>query len=147
MDDACGELLAGARWPADQDAAVSRGDALERVAQLVDRGGRSQRGLLSLGDIYALKLPADLVVLSACQTALGREYKGEALLGLTSGFLHAGARRVISTAWKIDDEATAHLMAAFYQAMLKDKLAPAAALRDERKRPTCLSHRYSSRDT
>jgi CHAT domain-containing protein len=80
-------------------------------------------------EIYNLKLPADLVVLSACQTALGKEIKGEGLIGLTRGFMYAGARRVVASLWQVDDLATAKLMQRFYQGMLKDGLTPSAALR------------------
>jgi CHAT domain-containing protein len=69
------------------------------------------------------------VVLSACQTALGKEIKGEGLVGLTRGFMYAGAARVVASLWRIDDRATAELMKRFYEAMLKEKLRPAAALR------------------
>jgi CHAT domain-containing protein len=71
----------------------------------------------------------DLVVLSACQTALGREIRGEGLVGLTRGFMYAGARSVVASLWQVDDESTAELMKRFYQAMLKDGGRPAEALR------------------
>jgi len=99
------------------------------VLSLVDEQGRPQNGFLRLYDIYNLKLNADLVVLSACQTALGKEIKGEGLVGLTRGFMYAGAPRVVATLWRIDDRATADMMRRFYQAMLKDGLRPSAALR------------------
>jgi len=99
------------------------------VLSLVDEQGRAQNGFLRLYDIYNLKLNADLVVLSACQTALGKEIKGEGLVGLTRGFMYAGAPRVVATLWRIDDRATADMMRRFYEAMLKDGLRPAAALR------------------
>jgi len=69
------------------------------------------------------------VVLSACQTALGKEIKGEGLVGLTRGFMYAGAPRVVVSLWNVSDEATAELMRRFYRGMLKDGLRPAAALR------------------
>ena len=99
------------------------------VLSLVDEQGRPQNGFLRLYDIYNLKLNADLVVLSACQTALGKEIKGEGLVGLTRGFMYAGAPRVVASLWRIDDRATADIMRRFYEAMLKDGLPPAAALR------------------
>lgn len=99
------------------------------VLSLVDEQGRPQNGFLRLYDIYNLKLNADLVVLSACQTALGKEIKGEGLVGLTRGFMYAGAPRVVATLWRIDDRATADMMRRFYEAMLKDGLRPSAALR------------------
>ncbi len=99
------------------------------VFSLVDKNGRPQDGFLQLQDIYNLNLPADLVVLSACETALGKEINGEGLIGLTRGFMYAGASRVVASLWKVSDAATARLMANFYSAMEKDGLAPAAALR------------------
>lgn len=100
------------------------------VLSLFDEQGHSQDGFLRLHDIYNLRLPADLVVLSACSTGLGKEVKGEGLVGLTRGFMYAGASSVVASLWKVDDEATAQLMSHFYQAMFTRRLTPAAALRD-----------------
>jgi len=100
------------------------------VLSLVDEQGRPQDGFLRMHDIYNLKLPVDLVVLSACNTALGKEVKGEGLIGLTRGFMYAGAGGVAASLWKVDDEATAELMKHFYEGMFKRDLTPAAALRD-----------------
>jgi CHAT domain-containing protein/Tfp pilus assembly protein PilF len=99
------------------------------VFSLVDKNGKSQDGFLTLQDIYNLNLPADLVVLSACETGLGKEISGEGLIGLTRGFMYAGASRVVASLWNVSDVATARLMAEFYRAMEKDGLPPAAALR------------------
>jgi CHAT domain-containing protein len=99
------------------------------ILSLVDQQGRPQDGFLRLWDIYNLHLPADLVVLSACQTALGKEVKGEGVVGLIRGFMYAGAPRVIASLWQVDDVATAELMSQFYQGILKENLSPAAALR------------------
>ncbi|HEY2294888.1 MAG TPA: CHAT domain-containing protein [Thermoanaerobaculia bacterium] len=99
------------------------------VLSLYDERGRSEDGFLRLNDIYSLHLDADLVVLSACQTALGKEIRGEGLIGLTRGFMDAGAARVLASLWSVEDRATAELMGSFYRAMLRDKLSPAAALR------------------
>ncbi|MCI0563012.1 MAG: CHAT domain-containing protein, partial [Nitrososphaera sp.] len=100
------------------------------VLSLVDEAGRSQDGFLQLHEIYNLNLPADLVVLSACQTALGKDVRGEGLVGLTRGFMYAGAARVVASLWKVDDKATAELMKRFYKWMLgEERLQPAAALR------------------
>lgn len=100
------------------------------VLSLVDAQGQPQDGFLRLHEIYNLKLSAELVVLSACQTALGKDIKGEGLVGLTRGFMYAGAPRVVASLWKVDDKATAELMKHFYQAMLgEQRLRPAAALR------------------
>ena len=99
------------------------------VLSLVDRQGKPQDGFLRLHDIYNLKLAADMVVLSACRTALGKDVKGEGLIGLTRGFMYAGAQRVVASLWNVRDEATAELMKRFYEGMLKRELRPAAALR------------------
>ena len=89
------------------------------VLSLVDEAGHPQDGFLRLQDIYNLRLSADLVVLSACQTALGRPIAGEGLVGLTRGFMHAGAPRVVASLWKVDDSATAELMTRFYRNMIE----------------------------
>src|SRR5882724_787868 len=100
------------------------------VLSLVDQAGRPQDGFLRLHDIYNLNLPADLVVLSACNTGLGKDVRGEGLIGLTRGFMYAGASGVVASLWRVDDEATAELMKQFYIGMFERKLKPAAALRE-----------------
>ncbi len=99
------------------------------VLSLIDRNGRPQDGYLDLEQIYNLNLPADLVVLSACDTALGQEVRGEGLIGLARGFMYAGASRVMASLWSVDDEVTSELMSRFYQHLEQDKETPAAALR------------------
>jgi CHAT domain-containing protein/Tfp pilus assembly protein PilF len=99
------------------------------VFSLIDREGKPQDGFLRLHEIYNLQLNADLVVLSACETGLGKEIKGEGLIGLTRGFMYSGAPRVVASLWNVDDLATAELMKLFYQRMLKDGLPAGAALR------------------
>jgi CHAT domain-containing protein len=96
---------------------------------MVDAQGKPQNGFLRANDIYNLKLPAELVVLSACQTGLGKEIKGEGLVGLTRGFMYAGAARVVVSLWNINDKATADLMTKFYEKILRQGETPAAALR------------------
>ena len=83
------------------------------------------------------------MVLSGCRTALGKEIRGEGLLGLTRGFLYAGAPRVVASLWWIDDRATADLMKAFYRGMWTEGLRPAAALRKAR---LALSRQHRFRD-
>ena len=95
-----------------------------------DSSGRPKEGFLRLDDIYNLNLPADLVVLSACNTGLGKDVKGEGLVGLVRGFMYAGSTRVVASLWKVDDDATAELMTRFYREMLEEKKSPAAALRE-----------------
>lgn len=103
------------------------------VLSLVDKEGRAQDGFLRLQDIYRMRLPTELVVLSACRTAVGREVRGEGLMSLTRGFMYAGARRVAASLWKVDDAATAELMERFYRHLLtgpaSGRPTPAAALR------------------
>ena len=100
------------------------------VLSMVDEKGAPQNGFLLASEIYNLKLPAtDLVVLSACQTGLGKEVRGEGLIGLTRGFMYAGSPREVVSMWNVSDRATADLMGVFYHRMLKEGLSPAAALR------------------
>jgi CHAT domain-containing protein/tetratricopeptide (TPR) repeat protein len=99
------------------------------VLSLVDRRGQPQDGYLRLHDIYNLNLPADLIVLSACQTGVGKEIRGEGLIALTRGFMYAGAERVVASLWKVDDVATEELMAEFYKQIFVNGQRPAAALR------------------
>ncbi|MDX2044531.1 MAG: CHAT domain-containing tetratricopeptide repeat protein [Acidobacteriota bacterium] len=100
------------------------------VMSLVDEQGKPQNGYLLAPEIYNLKLPAtELVVLSACQTGLGKEVRGEGIVGLTRGFMYAGSPRVVVSLWNVNDRATAELMKSFYEAMLAKGQRPAAALR------------------
>ncbi|MEG4280515.1 CHAT domain-containing protein [Microcoleus sp. MON1_C1] len=99
------------------------------VMSMVDDKGNLVNGFLRLTDIFNLKLAANLVVLSACQSGMGQNVKGEGMVGLTRGFMYAGAQRVAVSLWNVDDEGTAVLMQKFYQKMVQQKLAPAAALR------------------
>lgn len=99
------------------------------VLSLFNREGVPQDGFLRLNEIYNLNLFADLVVLSACQTGLGKQARGEGLIGLTRGFMYAGVPRVVASLWRIDDRAAAELMKFFYKALLVDHMSPAASLR------------------
>jgi CHAT domain-containing protein len=84
------------------------------VLSLFDEQGHPEEGFLRLNEIYNLHLNADLVVLSACQTGLGKEVRGEGLMGLVRGFMYAGSPRVVASLWQVDDAATAELMKRFY---------------------------------
>jgi CHAT domain-containing protein/Tfp pilus assembly protein PilF len=99
------------------------------VFSLVDHQGKPQSGFLPLESVYNMNLPAELVVLSACETGLGKDISGEGLIGLTRGFMYAGASRVIASLWSVNDVATAELMTRFYQGVLHDGKPPAEALR------------------
>ncbi|MFQ5526385.1 MAG: CHAT domain-containing protein [Thermoanaerobaculia bacterium] len=99
------------------------------VFSTFDERGRPREGVVYAHEVYDLDLPAELVVLSACETALGTEIRGEGLVGLTHAFLQAGVERVLVSAWRVDDRATAELMLRFYRHLLEDRLRPAEALR------------------
>ena len=96
---------------------------------MVDRSGRPRDGLVMLPDVYDMTLNADLVVLSGCQTALGKNVRGEGSIGLARGFMYAGVPRIVASLWQVSDLGTAELMKRFYRGMLVDGLTPAAALR------------------
>jgi CHAT domain-containing protein len=89
------------------------------ILSLFNDKGEPQDGFLRLHDIYNLKLPVDLVVLSACSTAAGKEVVSEGLIGLVRGFMYAGSRRVLASLWKVDDEATGELMTRFHRGMFE----------------------------
>jgi CHAT domain-containing protein/tetratricopeptide (TPR) repeat protein len=99
------------------------------VLSLYDKDGKPENGFLRLHDIYDLNLPVDLVVLSACNTGLGKDVIGEGIVGLSRGFMYAGASGVVASLWKVDDEATAEFMKHFYRAMFEGEATPASALR------------------
>jgi CHAT domain-containing protein/tetratricopeptide (TPR) repeat protein len=99
------------------------------VLSQFDKQGKPIKGYLRLGDIFNLDLGAELVVLSACETGLGQNVRGEGLLGLTRGLMYAGAKRAVVSLWQVDDEGTSQLMPLFYQAILKGNSA-ASALHD-----------------
>jgi CHAT domain-containing protein/tetratricopeptide (TPR) repeat protein len=100
------------------------------VFSLFDEAGKQVPGHLWLSDIYGLKINADLVTLSACETGIGREILGEGLVGLSRGFMYAGAPRVVASLWKVDDDATSKLMSDFYSAMWTKNMSPSAALQE-----------------
>jgi CHAT domain-containing protein/tetratricopeptide (TPR) repeat protein len=99
------------------------------ILSLLNEKGESENGLLSLQDVYNLRLNSDLVVLSACRTGLGKQVKGEGVVGLTRGFMYAGSRRIVASLWKVQDDATAELMTVFYRNMLQNGKKPAEAMR------------------
>jgi CHAT domain-containing protein len=99
------------------------------VLTMVDKNGVEKNGMMPLHDIYNMDLSAELTVLSACETALGKDIKGEGFIGLTHSFISAGSKSVVASLWKVDDRATAALMDEMYQSMLQKGMSPAAALR------------------
>jgi CHAT domain-containing protein len=104
------------------------------VLSLVDADGEPTDGFLRPSDIADMSLNADLVTLSACETALGEEIDGEGLVGLARAFMDAGAQRVLSTLWRVDDDATAALMELVYHGILKEGRSPAEALAQAQRR-------------
>jgi CHAT domain-containing protein len=119
------------------------------VLSRYDRQGNKLDGFLRLSDIYNLRMPKELVVLSACETALGKDIRGEGLMALTRGFMYAGATRVIASLWKVEEGATLDLMKVFYGKLLREKLTPAAALREAqiarwRKDPTSVPYDWAA---
>jgi CHAT domain-containing protein/Tfp pilus assembly protein PilF len=99
------------------------------LSQFDEKGQPRPEAFLPLADVYNLELNADLVVLSACQTALGQEVRREGLIGLTRGFMYAGAARVLASLWSVDDSATAKLMKIFYKHLLVHRRSAPDALR------------------
>ena len=80
----------------------------------------SEDGNLFAGEIYNLKLNADLVALSACQTGLGKISKGEGVIGLSRALVYAGAKNIVVSFWSVADESTAKLMTDFYKQLLEN---------------------------
>jgi CHAT domain-containing protein len=89
---------------------------------------RSDDGLLQLNEIANLQLDVDLVVLSTCQSQLGRAVRGEGLVSLSRAFIHSGARGVVASIWAVEDRQTARLMPFMYES-LRSGASPAEALR------------------
>jgi len=101
------------------------------LLSLYDEAGAPQSGgLIRLQDVYGLKLHTDLVVLSACDTALGKDLKGEGLMSLNNAFLGVGAKSVVASLWKVDDNATRQLMTDFYNGLAVRKQSAPVALRN-----------------
>ncbi len=99
------------------------------VFSLFDGQGKPQEGFLRLSQIFNLDWPAELVVLSACETGLGETLRGEGMVGLTRGFMYAGAKQVLVSLWSVDDWGTQELMTRFYRHLWQEQQSPAAALR------------------
>jgi CHAT domain-containing protein len=108
--------------------------ALSRlVLSQFDALGNAVEGRLYLHEIYRLLLYSDVVVLSACDTAMGRDIRGEGLIGFTQAFLYAGSRSVIASLWPVRDRPTKELMTRFYANLLHKQLNPTEALRSAKR--------------
>ena len=112
----------------------------------INRDQKHMEAFIGLREIYELRAPVLLVVLSACQTALGENVRGEGIMGMTRGFMHAGASSVVASLWEVDDRATAELMKLFYTNMLQHGMKTGEALRAAqnsiRQRPEWRSPHY-----
>ena len=96
-------------------------------------GNNKEDGFLRTDEIFNLRLGSPLVMLSACETGLGKEKRGEGVMGLTRGFIYAGAPSVGVSLWSVDDKSTAVLMSDFYKVLLaKDAARATGALRAAR---------------
>lgn len=95
----------------DPDAPLNSG--------LLLAGDAQNDGFLSLGELYSLRLNADLVTLSACETGLGKISNGDDVVGLSRGFLFAGSNAIVASLWRVDDRATSYLMTEFYANLKK----------------------------
>ncbi|MCM3872895.1 MAG: CHAT domain-containing protein [Pyrinomonadaceae bacterium] len=99
-------------------------------------GNKGDDGFLRTDEVFNLRLGSPLVMLSACETGLGKEKRGEGVLGLTRAFLYAGAPTVGVSLWSVADKSTADLMTDFYKRLLSSSAAasiggsPSAAMRD-----------------
>src|SRR5882724_11986578 len=93
-------------------------------------GNKNEDGFLRTDEVFNLKLGSPLVMLSACETGLGKEKRGEGVMGLTRAFMYAGAPTVGVTLWSVADKSTADLMTDFYKRLLASQTAsPASAMR------------------
>ena len=99
------------------------------VLSLVNKDGQQIPGYLRLADLFEQDYPAELIVLSACETGLGKDVSGEGIVGLTRGLMYAGAARVALSLWQVDDKGTSVLMQEFYKQMLQENKTPSEALR------------------
>jgi len=119
-------LATSARWRAVHFACHGLIDPARPVlSSLALSPGPDDDGHLRCLELFGMSIPADLVVLSACETAKGTVYQAEGVVGFVRAFMMAGAPRVIVSLWKVDDAATRALMEKFY-ALWKDSKMPAA---------------------
>lgn len=99
-------------------------------------GNKNDDGFLRTDEVFNLRLGSPLVILSACETGLGKEKRGEGVMGLTRAFMYAGAPTVGVSLWSVADKSTADLMTDFYKRLLTPAspagpaVAPSAAMRD-----------------
>ncbi len=104
----------------------------------------NEDGSLYCGEIYNLNMNADLVVLSACETGLGKISKGEGVIGLSRALVYAGAKNIIVSFWKVADESTAELMVDFYKIHLQDKIKTLSEVLQRAKLDLIKDNKYAS---
>lgn len=129
----CGTLGTSERWRSVHLACHGLIDARQpSFCCLALTPDAEDDGFLTCLEVFRMRVPSELVVLSACETARGKVYQTEGMLGLTRAFMLAGSPRVLCSLWKVDDEATRVLMTKFYELWNPSSgegLAPAAALK------------------
>ena len=108
----------------DEERPELSGIVMSRFAE----NGQKLDEFVRLHDIYGMNLSANLVVLSACETGIGKEVRGEGLMSLNNAFLQVGAKTVMSSLWKVEDKATLELMKNFYQSLANENTTPSKAL-------------------
>jgi CHAT domain-containing protein len=109
---------------------------------LLMAGDVENDGKLTVGELYDLHLPVDLVTLSACETALGKVANGDDVVGFTRGFLYAGVSSIVSSLWKVDDQATSILMQQFYRSLKESDKRSALRTAQLKVKGTYNSHPY-----
>jgi len=112
------------------------------LSGLLMAGDGENDGTLTVGELYDISLPADLVTLSACETALGKVANGDDVIGFTRGFLYAGTRSIVSSLWKVDDKATSILMQEFYKNLKESDKRSALRSAQLKIKDTYNSHPY-----
>jgi CHAT domain-containing protein len=98
------------------------------LLSLYDAGGRQQEGFASYYDLLQIPRTPPLAVLSTCGAGGGADVSGEGPIGLSRAFMYAGSSKVVANLWDAGDQSSLQLMSAFYQALVRDGLSPAAAL-------------------
>jgi CHAT domain-containing protein/tetratricopeptide (TPR) repeat protein len=111
---------------------------------LAPAGAGDTDGFLRVGEVFNLRLGSPLVILSACETGLGKEKRGEGVIGLTRAFMYAGAPTIGVSLWSVADKSTAELMPDFYQRLLKGQAPGAPAALRAAQQQMIAGKRYSA---
>ncbi len=108
-------------------------DRFPETSWLAFSGAKGQERTLFVSEIYNLKLRAALITLSGCETGIGKDVRGEGLMGFSRALFYAGAARLLVSLWPVEDAATAAFAGHFYSALLRDGKRPPAALQFARR--------------